>query len=74
MAENLLSTDHEVHSLRDWGDLCEDVKTNLAEIAATMLLSLNQHENVMNAKQVRSLLRCSVIYLAGTMKVAKDSE
>ncbi|UVM22586.1 tyrosine-type recombinase/integrase [Pseudomonas wadenswilerensis] len=52
MAENLLSTAHEVHSLRDWGDLYEDVKTNLAEIAATMPLSVDQHEHVMNAKQV----------------------
>lgn len=52
MAENLLSTAHEVHSLRDWGDLYEDVKTNLAEIAATMPLSIDQHEHVMNAKQV----------------------
>jgi integrase len=54
MAENLLSTAHEVHSLRDWGDLYEDVKTNLAEIAATMPLSVDQHEHVMNAKQVMS--------------------
>ncbi|WP_236169250.1 tyrosine-type recombinase/integrase [Pseudomonas atacamensis] len=52
MAENLLSTAHEVHSLRDWGDLYEDVKTNLAEIAATMPLSVDQHEHVMNAKRV----------------------
>lgn len=52
MAENLLSTAHEVHSMRDWGDLYEDVKTNLAEIAATMPLSVDQHEHVMNAKQV----------------------
>ena len=52
MAENLLSTAHEVYSLRDWGDLYEDVKTNLAEIAATMPLSVDQHEHVMNAKQV----------------------
>ena len=52
MAENLLSTAHEVQSLRDWGDLYEDVKTNLAEIAATMPLSVDQHEHVMNAKQV----------------------
>lgn len=51
MAENLLPTAHEVHSLRDWGDLYEDVKTNLAEIAATMPLSVNQHEHVMKAKQ-----------------------
>ncbi|WP_262502061.1 tyrosine-type recombinase/integrase [Pseudomonas fragi] len=52
MAENLLSSAHEVHSLRDWGDLYEDVKTNLAEIAATMPLSVDQHEHVMNAKQM----------------------
>lgn len=52
MAENLLSTAHEVHSLRDWGDLYEDVKTNLAEIAATMPLSVDQQEHVMNAKQM----------------------
>ncbi|UUQ66931.1 tyrosine-type recombinase/integrase [Pseudomonas fuscovaginae UPB0736] len=52
MAENLLSTAHEVHSLRDWGDLYEDVKTNLAEIAATMPLSVDQHEHVMSAKQM----------------------
>lgn len=52
MAENLLSTAHEVQSLRDWGDLYEDVKTNLSEIAATMPLSVDQHEHVMNAMQV----------------------
>jgi len=52
VAEDLLSSAHEVHSLRDWGDLYEDVKTNLAEIAATMPLSVDQHEHVMNAKQV----------------------
>jgi integrase len=52
VAEDLLSTAHEAHSLRDWGDLYEDVKTNLAEIAATMPLSVDQHEHLMNAKQV----------------------
>ncbi|KIF62944.1 integrase [Pseudomonas fluorescens] len=52
VAEDLLSTAHEVHSLRDWGDLYEDVKTNLAEIAATMPLTVDQHEHVMNATQV----------------------
>lgn len=52
VAEDLLSSAHEVHSLRDWGDLYEDVKTNLTEIAATMPLSVNQQEHVMKAKQV----------------------
>ena len=52
VAENLLSSAHDVHSLRDWGDLYEDVWTNLAEIAATMPLSVDQHEHVMKAKQV----------------------
>lgn len=52
VAEDLLSSAHEAHSLRDWGDLYEDVKTNLGEIAATMPLSVDQHQHVMNAKQV----------------------
>jgi integrase len=52
LAENLLSSAHDVHSLREWGDLYEDVWTNLAEIAATMPLSVDQHEHVMRAKQV----------------------
>ena len=52
VAEDLLSSAHDVHSLRDWGDLYEDVRTNLAEIAATMPLSVNQHEHVAKAQQV----------------------
>ena len=52
VAENLLSSAHDVHSLRDWGDLYEDVRTNLTEIAATMPLNVNQHEHVAKAKQV----------------------
>ena len=38
VAEGLLSSAHDVNSLRDWGDLYEDVRTNLTEIAATMPL------------------------------------
>lgn len=52
VAENLLSAAHDVHSLRDWGDLYEDVRTNLTEIAATMPLSVDQHEHVARAKKV----------------------
>lgn len=52
VAEGLLSSAHDVHSLRLWGDLYDDVGTNLTEIAATMPLSLDQHEHVANAKQV----------------------
>lgn len=52
IAEGLLSSAHDVHSLRHWGDLYEDVGMNLAEIAATMPLSVNQHEHVSRAKQV----------------------
>ena len=54
VAENLLSSAHDVHSLRDWGDLYEDVRTNLTEIAATMPLSVNQHEHIAKARQVMS--------------------
>ncbi|MFX3735695.1 hypothetical protein ACJBQW_11140, partial [Streptococcus suis] len=43
---------HDVHSLRDWGDLYEDVRTNLTEIAATMPLNVDQHEHVSKAKDV----------------------
>ncbi|SEP00938.1 hypothetical protein [Pseudomonas sp. NFACC39-1] len=46
VAEGLLSCSHDVHSLRDWGDLYEDVRTNLTEIAATMPLNVDQHEHV----------------------------
>jgi integrase len=52
VAEGLLSCSHDVHSLRDWGDLYEDVRTNLTEIAATMPLSVDQHEHVTKAKDV----------------------
>lgn len=52
VAEDLLSCAHDVHSLRDWGDLYEDVKTNLTEIAATMSLNVDQHEHVTKAKDV----------------------
>lgn len=52
VAEDMLSSAHDVHSLRDWGDLYEDVRTNLAEIAATMPLTVDQHEHVAKAKQV----------------------
>ncbi|WP_256585142.1 tyrosine-type recombinase/integrase [Pseudomonas sp. Irchel s3b2] len=54
VAESLLSTAHDVHSLRDWGDLYEDVWTNLSEIAATMPLSVDQHEHVARAREVMS--------------------
>lgn len=54
VAENLLSSAHDVHSLRDWGDLYEDVRTNLTEIAATMPLSVDQHEHIAKARQVMS--------------------
>ncbi|SDU08990.1 Site-specific recombinase XerD [Pseudomonas orientalis] len=54
VAEELLSSAHEVHSLRDWGDLYEDVRTNLSEIAATMPLSVNQHDHIAKARQVMS--------------------
>lgn len=54
VAEGLLSSAHDVHSLRMWGDLYEDVATNLTEIAATMPLSADQHEHVANAKRVMS--------------------
>ena len=54
VAESLLSTAHDVHSLRDWGDLYEDVRTNLSEIAATMPLSVDQHEHVARAREVMS--------------------
>jgi integrase len=52
VAEGLLSCSHDVHSLRDWGDLYEDVRTNLTEIAATMSLNVDQHEHVTKAKDV----------------------
>lgn len=52
VAEGLLSCSHDVHSLRDWGDLYEDVRTNLTEIAATMSLNVDQHEHVTQAKDV----------------------
>jgi len=52
VAEGLLSTAHDVHSLSLWGDLYEDVGTNLSEIAATHRLSLIQHEHLANSKQV----------------------
>lgn len=52
VAEGLLSCSHDVHSLRDWGDLYEDVRTNLTEIAATMPLNVDQHEHVTKAKDV----------------------
>lgn len=52
IAEDLLSSAHDVHSLRHWGDLYEDVGMNLTEIAATMPLSVDQHEHVSRAKQV----------------------
>lgn len=52
IAESLLSSAHDVHSLRHWGDLYEDVGMNLTEIAATMPLSVDQHEQVSRAKQV----------------------
>lgn len=52
VAEELLSSAHDVHSLRDWGDLYEDVRTNLTEIAATMPLSIDQHEHIAKARQV----------------------
>ncbi|MHC8324747.1 tyrosine-type recombinase/integrase [Pseudomonas sp. LB1P83] len=52
VAEGLLSCSHEVHSLRDWGDLYEDVRTNLTEIAATMSLNVDQHEHVTKARDV----------------------
>ena len=54
VAEGLLSSAHDVHSLRDWGDLYEDVRTNLTEIAATMPLSVDQHEHIAKARQVMS--------------------
>ena len=54
VAESLLSTAHDVHSLRDWGDLYEDVRTNLSEVAATMPLSVDQHEHVARAREVMS--------------------
>lgn len=46
IAEGLLSSAHDVYSLRMWGDLYEDVAMNLTEIAATMPLSVDQHEHV----------------------------
>ncbi|MFL1391488.1 tyrosine-type recombinase/integrase [Pseudomonas tritici] len=52
VAENLLSSAHDVHSLQLWGDLYEDVAMNLTEIAATMPLSVDQHEHVANARKV----------------------
>ncbi|MNJ34290.1 site-specific tyrosine recombinase XerC [compost metagenome] len=52
VAEGLLSSAHEVHSLRLWGDLYEDVTMNLTEIAATLPLNVDQHEHIANAKQV----------------------
>lgn len=52
VAEGLLSSAHDVYSLRMWGDLYEDVAMNLTEIAATMPLSVDQHEHVTNAKRV----------------------
>ena len=52
VAEGLLSCSHDVHSLRDWGDLYEDVRMNLTEIAATMSLNVDQHEHVTKAKDV----------------------
>jgi integrase len=52
VAEGLLSSAHDVYSLRMWGDLYEDVAMNLTEIAATMPLSVDQHEHVATAKQV----------------------
>ncbi|WP_223488297.1 tyrosine-type recombinase/integrase [Pseudomonas sp. A-RE-19] len=52
VAEGLLSSAHDVHSLRMWGDLYEGVGMNLTEIAATMPLSVDQHEHVANAKRV----------------------
>nr|WP_314563805.1 tyrosine-type recombinase/integrase [uncultured Pseudomonas sp.] len=54
VAEGLLACAHDVHSLRDWGDLYEDVRTNLTEIAATMPLSVDQHEHVAKAREVMS--------------------
>jgi hypothetical protein len=41
-----------VHSLREWGDLYEDIAMNLTEIAATMPLSVDQHEHVANSRKV----------------------
>ncbi|MBS7557667.1 tyrosine-type recombinase/integrase [Pseudomonas sp. RC4D1] len=52
IAEGLLSSAHDVHSLSHWGDLYEDVGMNLTEISATMPLSIDQHEHVSRAKQV----------------------
>ena len=52
VAEGLLATAHDVHSLTQWGDLYEDVGTNLSEIAATHRLSVIQHEHLARSKQV----------------------
>ncbi len=52
VAEELLSSAHEVHSLSDWGNLYEDVRTNLTEIAATRPLSVDQHEHIVRAREV----------------------
>ena len=52
VAESLLSSAHEVHSLRLLGDLYEDVTMNLTEITATLPLNVDQHEHIANAKQV----------------------
>lgn len=52
VAEGLLSSAHDVHSLREWGDLYEDIAMNLTEIAATMPLSVDQHEHVANSRKV----------------------
>lgn len=54
VAENLLSTAHELDSLRLWGDLYEDTLMDLTEISATMPLSEEQHEHIANAKRVMS--------------------
>jgi integrase len=62
VAEGLLSSAHDLHSLRDWGDLYEDVRTNLTEIAATMPLSVDQHEHVARARQV---MRAAQVRLQG---------
>lgn len=75
VAEGLLSCSHDVHSLRDWGDLYEDVRTNLTEIAATMPLNVDQHEHVSKAKDV---MAAAQIRLQGDsvplVKIIRDLE
>ncbi|MGZ7460089.1 tyrosine-type recombinase/integrase [Pseudomonas sp. Ma2-10] len=75
MAEDLLSCVHDVHSLRDWGDLYEDVKTNLTEIAATMSLNVDQHEHVIKAKD---MMAAAQVRLQGDsvplVKIIRDLE